>query len=165
MCSELCLQQDSTSWTLSFMPLLLTSSGKLGLSWLSCGPVFLLLLPFFLQPLLFRAHLTLRFCVSGPARGHGLSLLFHAPLNLNGPRIRNPPRCFVGICWDNPLLSITSPQGSGSSLGEGILSLLPFFPLWDPFSSYRPWEIKNLTRNKCRVSVHWMRAWMNEWMS
>lgn len=116
MSSELCLQQNSTSRTLSFMLLLLTSSGKLSLSWLSCGPVFLLLLLFFspalaLQPL----DIKIRHFRPGAWARIVWELLFSRFLSgwaLAGIIIYPPP----------------APLGSGTSFREGILSLWPFLP-------------------------------------
>lgn len=132
MSSELCLQQNSTSRTLSFMLLLLTSSGKLGLSWLSCGPVFLLLSPFFfffpalaLQPL----DIKIRHFRPGAWAQIVWELLFSqflsACTNLEQRAHHAVGWVLAGIIIYPPP---PPPLGSGTSFGEGILPLWPFFP-------------------------------------
>ena len=104
---------------------------------------------FFLQPLLSSLSI-LRFVISGPALGHGLSGNFFFP----------------GSSQDGRLLasSFTLPPlhlGLGPLSGKGFYLYGLFCPsLGSMFLRHH--EIKNLTRNKCHVSVYWMNAWMNE---
>lgn len=157
MSSELCLQQNSTSRTLSFMLLLLTSSGKLGLSWLSCGPVFLLLSPFFFffQPLL-SSLLILRFVISGLVLGHRLFGNFFFPSSSRPAQtLSKEPTTLLDGCL---LASSFTPRPRlhlvlGPLLGKGFYLYGLFSPsLGSIFLRYH--EIKNLTRNKCHVSVY-----------
>lgn len=129
MSSELCLQQNSTSRTLSFMLLVLTSSGKLSSSWLSCGPVFFLLLLFF-SPALALQPLDIKICHFRPGAWARIvwELLFSrflsACTNLEQRAHHVVGWVLAGIIMYPP----PAPLGSGTSLREGILSLWPFFP-------------------------------------
>lgn len=141
---------------LSFMPPLLTSFGKLGLSWLSCGRVFLLWPFFFLQFLLSRAHLILRSCLSDLAFRYRLPQQLPSPgpsLSLHRAWTQNLPHFSMSVC----LLHSSPPTPMG---GEGIFIFVAFVPLGSIFFMWTM-GMKNLTHkqvlNKC-----WMNEWRNE---